>query len=98
MANPIKAHIRQLALAKMLSIYGGLLVPKTFVCTKSLITMYNSGLSNKNMFMCKIYQKVFCLVNCIIILIQILWVKAKCHEIIELTDFIKNISKILQMN
>ena len=95
MANPIKCHIRQLALAKMLSIYGGLLVPKTFVCTKSLITMYNSGLNNKNMFMCEnipksiLASKMYYYPNT-----NFIGCKAKCDEIIELTDFIAtNISK-----
>ena len=95
MANPVKCYMRKLALSKMLSIYGGLLVPKTFVCTKSLITMYKAGLKNTNIFTCEnlpksiLSNKLFYYPN-----IDFMGCRAKSNEIIELTDFIaKNISK-----
>lgn len=49
-ALPIKYHIRNLALMNILYIYGGLLVPSSFVCFKSLNSLYNNCLTNCEMF------------------------------------------------
>jgi hypothetical protein len=40
-ANPSRTHIRLLALCSILNIYGGILVPSSFICFKSLIDLYN---------------------------------------------------------
>ena len=53
MGDPIKSHMRILGLTKLLSIYGGMLVPKTFACKRSLISMYNGGIQNSSMFACE---------------------------------------------
>lgn len=39
-ANPIKSKVRELALAKLLYIYGGMCVPPSFLCIKNLEQMY----------------------------------------------------------
>jgi len=43
LANPILNNMRQLALIKLLYIYGGLIVPQSFLCLKDLALMYNSS-------------------------------------------------------
>ena len=53
LAEPIKNHTRSLALSKVLYKYGGFLVPNSFICTKNLISLYESSLRNKNMFVCE---------------------------------------------
>ena len=49
-ANPIKTHIRELALAGLLNIYGGILVPSSFICLKSLKPLYDSNINENKMF------------------------------------------------
>lgn len=49
-ALPIKYHLRNLALMNTLYYYGGLLVPSSFVCFKSLYELYYSSLCKTDMF------------------------------------------------
>ena len=49
-ALPIKYHLRNLALMNTLYYYGGLLVPSSFICFKSLYKLYYSSLSKSDMF------------------------------------------------
>lgn len=41
-ADPIKSKLRELAMARLLKHYGGLIVPPSFICTKNLADMYYS--------------------------------------------------------
>ena len=45
-AEPLKTNIRKLALSQILYIYGGLLVPNSFVCYTSLIDFYENSVNN----------------------------------------------------
>jgi len=49
-ANPIRTHIRELALASLLNIYGGILVPSSFICLKSLKPLYDANINENKMF------------------------------------------------
>jgi hypothetical protein len=49
LAEPIRTRVREVGLATLLYIYGGVVVPNTFVCTQPLITLYKNG-TNNNMF------------------------------------------------
>ena len=49
-ALPIKYHLRNLALMNTLYYYGGLLVPSSFLCFKSLYELYYSSLCKTDMF------------------------------------------------
>ena len=49
-ANPIKTHIRQLALANILNVYGGMFVPSSFICLKSLRPLYDANMDEDKMF------------------------------------------------
>lgn len=42
-ADPIRGKLRELALARLLHSYGGILVPKSFICLQSLISLYENG-------------------------------------------------------
>lgn len=52
-ADPILSNIRQLALAKLLHIYGGINVPISFLCFKDLIGIYEKGTNGDTMFVCE---------------------------------------------
>ena len=57
LSDPVKKHIRTLALTKILHYYGGLLVPNSLILKKPLIDMYNSGVSKTGMFSVEYYNK-----------------------------------------
>ena len=42
-ANPIKTHLRLLAMSLVLSTYGGIVVPSSFICFKSLKPLFNAN-------------------------------------------------------
>jgi len=44
-ANPIKSHLRLLAMCIVLNTYGGILVPSSFICFKSLKPLYDSNVN-----------------------------------------------------
>ncbi len=48
--NPLRPHLRELAMAKLLYYYGGMTVPSSFICMKNLKPLYHKGLSNVSMF------------------------------------------------
>lgn len=56
-ADPIKGKLRQLAFARLLNSFGGFLIPSSFLCFKNLIDVYNSGVSNKRMFVGEMINK-----------------------------------------
>ena len=53
LAGPLITHVRQLAIAKMLYLYGGMVVPISFLCLKDLSELYERGTNNKKMFLCE---------------------------------------------
>jgi len=49
-ADPIRSKIRQLALAKVLNIFGGFMLPSSFLCFQNLMPLYNTMTENGKMF------------------------------------------------
>ena len=49
-ADPLRTHLRHLAIANILQIYGGLFVPSSFICFKSLKPLYSNGIAKNKMF------------------------------------------------
>ena len=49
-ANPIRTHLRLLALSTLLNIYGGMIVPSSFVCFKSLKPIYDANIQDNKLF------------------------------------------------
>lgn len=48
LAQPIKSHLELNAITSLLNAYGGMFIPSSFVCFKSLLPIYNSAInSNK---------------------------------------------------
>jgi len=50
LADPIKSHIRKLAMAKVLYYYGGMLVPNSMLLVKDLRGLYDEMIGYKDMF------------------------------------------------
>jgi len=53
MAEPNKTYFRELGLMNLLKIYGGMIVPDSFLCTKPLWNFYKDGISAKRPFVCE---------------------------------------------
>ena len=49
-ANPVKTHIRLLALCSVLNIYGGMIVPSSFICFNSLKELYYNNINEDKIF------------------------------------------------
>lgn len=47
-SEPIKSRLRELALARLLYSYGGLLVPRSFICIQNLHNLYRDGINDFN--------------------------------------------------
>jgi len=49
-AEPMKSRYRELAFMELLYIYGGFVVPNSFVCMRNLLPLYNDGLQGDKPF------------------------------------------------
>jgi len=49
-ADPIRSKLRELALARVLHSYGGILVPRTFICFQNLKSLYDNSIDAGCMF------------------------------------------------
>ena len=54
--EPMKKRFREMAMVQLLYVYGGMIVPNSFLCTKPLIEIYKEGISKKVPF---IAEKIF---------------------------------------
>lgn len=52
-SNPISDKLRSLAMVKLLYIFGGMVVPMSFLCFQDLITMYENGILGDKAFVCE---------------------------------------------
>ena len=52
-AEPLKSQYRQLGLAQLIYFYGGFVVPNSFLCTRNLKGLYETGIANKKPFVCE---------------------------------------------
>jgi len=56
-ANPIKTHLRLLGMCNILNLYGGIVVPSSFICLKSLKSLYEKGIKGgEEMFVGEFYN------------------------------------------
>lgn len=51
--EPLKTNARKIGLSTILYLYGGVIVPNSFVCSKSLKPLYDSGISGGRPFVCE---------------------------------------------
>jgi hypothetical protein len=52
-SSPVLDYMRQLGLVKLIHIYGGMIVPPSFLCMRNLDEMYRVGTSGNKMFVCE---------------------------------------------
>jgi hypothetical protein len=52
-SDPILTNMRQLALAKLIHLYGGINVPISFLCKRDLLGLYEKGTNDDTMFVCE---------------------------------------------
>lgn len=52
-ADPILSNVRQLAIAKLIHMYGGISVPISFLCCRDLIGLYEKETNGDTMFVCE---------------------------------------------
>lgn len=57
LAEPIRSHYRELGMAELLYIYGGLVVPNSFICMKNLMPLYLKGIQNDRPFVCEMVNR-----------------------------------------
>lgn len=56
--DPIKPNLRKLAFMKLLYVYGGFIVPPSFICSKNLKSLYNEGsYENTKPFTCEMVSR-----------------------------------------
>lgn len=55
--DPIKSYFRELAMAKLLYIYGGIVVPSSTICIKNLEEIYYRGTPSTGMFVGEFYNR-----------------------------------------
>ena len=56
-ANPVKSHIRLLALCSILNIYGGILLPSSFICLDNLKNLYINNINENKFFVGEFMNK-----------------------------------------
>ncbi len=47
LTSPLRSHMRELAMAKLLNKYGGMRLPPSFICFDDLITLYELGVNSE---------------------------------------------------
>jgi hypothetical protein len=47
LTSPLRPHMRELAMAKLLNKYGGMRLPPSFICFEDLITLYELGINKE---------------------------------------------------
>lgn len=52
-AEPMKSHIRDIAMAELLYYYGGIVLPNTFICFKDLKEFYLDATQDDKAFVCE---------------------------------------------
>lgn len=52
-AEPMKSQLRQIGLAELVYYYGGMVLPNSFVCGRSLKPFYESAISQNKPFVCE---------------------------------------------
>tara|TARA_B100000123_G_C25696338_1_gene413223 strand:- start:86 stop:1123 length:1038 start_codon:yes stop_codon:yes gene_type:complete len=56
-AEPMKSDLREVAFLKLLYLYGGIIVPDSFVCTNNLIDLYLNCIQNDKPFIAESINK-----------------------------------------
>jgi hypothetical protein len=89
-ASPVVDYMRSLAMAKLLYIYGGMVVPPSFLCMRDLIELYNMGTSDGKMFVCEtVDRNITSTTHEFYADTSFMGAEKQCHVVKELIDFIQ---------
>jgi hypothetical protein len=55
--EPSRQFYRDLAMCELLYIYGGMIVPNTFICLRNMVSLYHMGIQNNTPFVCETPNK-----------------------------------------
>lgn len=53
LAEPMKSQIREIGMLELIYYYGGMVLPNSFICTKNLISFYQSNVETDLPFICE---------------------------------------------
>jgi len=59
-AEPMKTHYREVAMAQLLYIYGGMVVPNSFICSRNLKELYDLAVKTKRPFVSENINRSMC--------------------------------------
>tara|TARA_B100000073_G_scaffold345686_1_gene355310 strand:- start:2266 stop:3255 length:990 start_codon:yes stop_codon:yes gene_type:complete len=57
LSSPTLEYVRQIALTKLVYLYGGMITPISFVCLKDMKELYLKGIKDNKMFVCENISK-----------------------------------------
>lgn len=63
MPDPMKSQYRELGMARLLEIYGGLVIPNSFLCIKNLKPLYDETMKTGKPFICENVNKTCDMIN-----------------------------------
>lgn len=63
LAEPMRSQFREYGLMKLVFLYGGMLVPNSFVCTRNLKQLYDDGLRDGRPFACEAINRTSSLIE-----------------------------------
>jgi hypothetical protein len=91
-SSPISDYMRCLAMAKLLHVYGGMIVPPSFLCMRDLIDMYNMGTSDDKMFVCEtVDRNITSTTHEFYVDTSFMGATKECPVVKELIDFIQRV-------
>ena len=88
-SDSVRSHIRLVALTKLLSLYGGMLVPPGFACGRPLIQLYREGITGADMFVCENHaESVIADSNVFFPSVKFMGCATKSQSMMKLNDYI----------
>jgi hypothetical protein len=88
--DPAKTNIRQLGLAMLVQKYGGMVIPNSFVCTRSLKSLYKAGIEDNRAFIAESTNRTtFNTQNAFVPDLYFLGAEKNNDSIYELVDYLK---------
>lgn len=92
-APPIRQKVREIALARILYYYGGMLVPSSFICFKDLAGIYKAGVSKDKMFVGEfIDRNVTAESNKVFPNTRLMGCKANCDMMKQYTSYLEQLA------
>ncbi len=91
MPDPARSQYRELGMFKILQLYGGLVIPNSFVCIKNLKSFYEDGVRENKPFVCENVNKIGVSSNDFIPITYIMGTMKNDDIIIEMIEKLDNL-------